>query len=256
MAMLYSPNIRKRLDPSIQKYTRQAVPDGFAVLYAIVRHADNKSYIGQSTNSARKRMKTHMRDPRSAAIHAALKKHGARRFRFVILAVCPEAQADDLEVELIAKHGTQGKGNGYNILEGGRRSRLPPEVVARVQAKRKITMATDQSVAKRSASAKVAHASLTTQRIRQTASHERMLKEITDATAAAVPVPPPHMRQHGAYYIREDEKVYRYYVPKGRGTNRGNFKEVSIAAISKKRTESVVRMRAKRGGFESQGVHK
>jgi hypothetical protein len=31
---------------------------------------------------------------------------------------------------------------------------------------------------------------------------------------------------------------------------------LSIAAISKRRTERAVRNRAKRGGFESQGVHK
>lgn len=248
--MLHSPQILKGIDQSIQKYCREPVPDGFAVIYALVRMSVLKAYIGQATVSARKRMMCHRRNPNGCeAIHSALKKHGCKAFRFCILAICPREEADDLEVALIAKHCTQGKGCGYNILAGGKNAKLPSDVVARVQAKRKVTMATSVSKNKR---AKAAHESWNTEstrNLRKERSVARMEKMIANAWAVAVPDVEPKERKHGSFYIRGD-KVFRYYLPAGRAPGRGNFAEISKDAIEAKRKETRERIREKRGVFE------
>ena len=248
--MLHSPQILSGLDRSIQKYCRQPVPSGHAVMYALVRIDVLKVYIGQAKVSARRRMLCHRRNPDGCeAIYSALQKHGSKAFRFVILAICPEDEADALEIALIAKHGTQGKGRGYNILEGGKNASRPPEVIARMQAKRKVTMATPESKTKR---AKAAHDSWnvdSTRRLREERSTAKMEKMIADAWAAAVPDVDPKERKHGGFYIRGD-KVFRYCLPSGRAPGRGNLKEVSKEAIEAKRKETQARMQEKRGKFE------
>ena len=248
--MLHSPQIMSGLDRSIQKYCRQPVPDGSAVIYALVRMAVLKAYIGQATVSARKRMMCHRRNPDGCeAIYSALRKHGSKAFRFIILAICPEEEADALEIALIAKHGTQGKDRGYNILEGGKNAKQPPEVTARIQAKRKVTMATPASKTKRAKAAHDSWNSESTRKLREERSAAKMEKMVADAWAVAVPDVDPKERKHGAFYVRGD-KVFRYYLPPGRAPGRGNFTEISKEAIEAKRKETQTRMEKKRGVFE------
>ena len=248
--MLHSPDILTGLDESIQKYARIPMPPGHAVIYAYVRTSVLKAYIGQSTVNAFTRKESHWRRKDGCrAIHAALRKHGRKAFRFVILALCPKEEADDLEVALIAKHGTQGKNRGYNILEGGKRACLTPDILARIQTKRKITVATEESKAKRAKGARNGHARQSTIDLREERRTAKRDKMIADAWAAAVPDVEPTQRQHGAFYIRGG-KVFRYYLPPGRTPGRGNFTEVSKEAMEARNKDSKARMRKKRGMVE------
>lgn len=241
------------IDPEIQKYTKDDVPPGMGVIYAIVHKTSRKAYIGATKRSARGRYNRHKNGSGNGEyvcpiIHAAIKKHGISSFDFVILCLCPREQLDREEVKFIAEHQTTQKEFGYNLaIGGGGVNGFPPEFYANIQEKRKITMSTDESKSKRSKSAKESWSNQSTRAVREERSEARMLSMVHEAEALAIPIPLPHLRKHGAIYIRNG-KYYRFYVPVGRPVNRGNLKEISIEAIEAKRKESKERMAMLRAG--------
>lgn len=239
------------LDPCIQVYKKEKIPEGMGIIYALVRKTNRKAYIGQTIDSLRQRLSRHKHGSGKQtavcpAIHNAIKKHGIGAFDVMVLCLCSRNELDDKEVELIAQHRTTEKEFGYNIAIGGAgNGGLPQEVRENIQKKRKVTMATEESKAKRSKSAKTSWADASTREIRRERSEAKMLKMVEEAKEIAVPIPPPHLRKHNAVYIRNG-KYYRFYVPVGRPLNRGNLKEISIEAIEAKRKESRERMAIKR----------
>ena len=254
----------KDLDQSIQKYVNEPVPAGMGVIYALIHKTTRKMYIGQTKRSARERYRRHKNGSgRDGAvcpnIYEAIQKHGIDNFEFVILSLCPQFDLDKEEIRLISEHQTHEKDYGYNLAIGGSGNPgLPLDIQVKLHEKRKITMSTSESKSKRSNSAKKSWADESTRSIRKKRSEAKMLKMVEEAEALAVPIPPPHLRKHGAIYIRNG-KYYRFYVPSGRPVYRGNLKEISIEAIESKRKESRERManiRANGSKAQSDDLHK
>lgn len=96
-------------------------------IYKITNKINGKSYIGQSTDIA-KRWSHHLtiayNDKYSAYqwyIHHALKKYGKENFTFEVLEECTEEQLNEREIYWIAYFDTYN--NGYNLTEGGNSSK-------------------------------------------------------------------------------------------------------------------------------------
>lgn len=77
-----------------------------------------KSYVGQTVQSLEARLGNHRCRSRCYAIGAAIKKYGIKAFVVETLATnVPIDQIDDVEDEMIVKHGTLKPG-GYNLVRG------------------------------------------------------------------------------------------------------------------------------------------
>ncbi len=93
-------------------------------LYIITNAVNDKKYIGQTTNIA-KRFSDHRRafykNKPSQAIHFAFLKYGIDNFKFEIIASCKsQDDANYLETELVKQYNTYIQFNtGYNVTYGG-----------------------------------------------------------------------------------------------------------------------------------------
>lgn len=92
-------------------------------IYKITNKINGKSYIGQSTNIA-KRWSHHLavaqNDKYSQQqwyIHRAIRKYGKENFIFEVLEECPKELLNEREIYWIAKFDTYN--NGYNLTLGG-----------------------------------------------------------------------------------------------------------------------------------------
>lgn len=86
-------------------------------LYTITNQVNGKQYIGISINPARRWIE-HKCDHGSKLVYQAIKKYGIKNLKFDVLYEGCEDDIKQLEITLIAKHGTIAP-NGYNLTEGG-----------------------------------------------------------------------------------------------------------------------------------------
>jgi len=102
-------------------------------IYKIINQLDNKVYIGQTVNPAR-RWRDHQcltKDKQEQYIHRAMNKYGIENFLFEIIAVCKTTNdANIVEMEIIKQYNSRDKNYGYNVAPGGEspwNRGLPPE---------------------------------------------------------------------------------------------------------------------------------
>jgi hypothetical protein len=137
---LHMDEIRK-----LQKYMSQPAPEGYGVLYAIVKKIDDeKAYIGKAnSNDEGARYRAYGRNGhikgvkgRKSVIHDAMKAHGNRNFIMFVFKLVPEPELNQAEKAAIKEFNTLTKsqgGNGYNIMGGGDGGRQPQEVIERTK---------------------------------------------------------------------------------------------------------------------------
>ena len=93
-----------------------------ADVYAI-GFPNGKLYVGITNKTAQRRFKGHVGRAKKGstfAVHNAIRKYGPSSLRLMVLAQgVAWARAKELEVEWIARLGTQDKRNGYNRTAGG-----------------------------------------------------------------------------------------------------------------------------------------
>ena len=92
------------------------------LIYKITNKINNKSYIGQTTQTLEKRWKKHLSQLNdNTYFHRAIKKYGANNFLKEILEdnIFNE-KLDEREIYWIAKEGTYIDNGGYNLTVGGK----------------------------------------------------------------------------------------------------------------------------------------
>lgn len=90
------------------------------LVYAHENRANGKRYIGITGQKPEKRWKNGLGYMGSPHFWAAIQKYGWDGFRHEILYTdLTQAEAERLEVELIAKYRTQDPAQGYNMAKGG-----------------------------------------------------------------------------------------------------------------------------------------
>lgn len=92
------------------------------LIYKITNKVNNKSYIGQTTQTLEKRWKKHLNQLNdNTYFHRAIKKYGANNFLKEILEdnIFNE-KLDEREIYWIAKEGTYIDNGGYNLTVGGK----------------------------------------------------------------------------------------------------------------------------------------
>ena len=92
------------------------------LIYKITNKVNNKSYIGQTTQTLEKRWKKHLSQLNdNTYFHRAIKKYGANNFLKEILEdnIFNE-KLDEREIYWIAKEGTYIDNGGYNLTVGGK----------------------------------------------------------------------------------------------------------------------------------------
>lgn len=101
--------------------------NSFGFIYVIENDVNNKLYVGR-TLDLKKRKRTHFsKSSRTWAIKAAIEKHGAQHFDFVILeGLASEEELNKREVYWIEKLNTLAP-FGYNLKQGGK-SGFPTEI--------------------------------------------------------------------------------------------------------------------------------
>ena len=92
------------------------------LIYKITNKVNNKSYIGQTTQTLEKRWKKHLSQLNdNTYFHRAIKKYGANNFLKEILEdnIFNE-KLDEREIYWIEKEGTYIDNGGYNLTVGGK----------------------------------------------------------------------------------------------------------------------------------------
>lgn len=119
--------------PELAKYLQESPPPGFFILYAIVRRAVVKAYIGKSAHSLHHRMhesRGHIKGPNGrtvSLIHLAIKKYGVDAFDCYVLDLVPDDEINAAEQNAIAEFKTISPA-GYNLESGGEGGkRMHPE---------------------------------------------------------------------------------------------------------------------------------
>jgi len=140
----------------LQKFVDKPAPDGFGVLYALVKKTDSeKAYIGKASakdEGARYRLRKHIRGPtkpgeKPTIIHNAIKKHGIDAFVFIIIKLVPKKTLNKDEKTAIVEFNTiAATQSGYNDSDGGDGGKLSE----RAEARRKATCAKPEWKAKKS----------------------------------------------------------------------------------------------------------
>lgn len=99
-------------------------------VYEHINKINNKRYIGITSQEPEDRWGNNGINYKSSPhFYAAIQKYGWNNFYHnIIFSGLTKEQACRIEKELIAKYHTQNNEFGYNILEGGQATILPPEV--------------------------------------------------------------------------------------------------------------------------------
>jgi group I intron endonuclease len=94
----------------------------YGIIYKATNKVSGSSYIGRTTMSLNKRIRTHinaaLRKQDSTYFHNALRKHSPENFKWNIIAECNSIEElNKVEIEMIEKYNTLK--NGYNLSLGG-----------------------------------------------------------------------------------------------------------------------------------------
>jgi group I intron endonuclease len=104
-------------------------------IYLITNTVNGKQYVGQTIcDDVEKRWKCHRSmDNKSLGryIYSAYQKHGIDKFKFQIICICFDEDANEYEKEYIKKFNTLVP-NGYNLKGGGRNSKHHPETLKKM----------------------------------------------------------------------------------------------------------------------------
>lgn len=90
-------------------------------IYQITNLINNKTYIGQTKNPAI-RWKQHKKNSKNPTmvIHQAMKKHKIENFKFEVILMCKESDANGLETLIVEQNKSHiSLGKGYNVSLGG-----------------------------------------------------------------------------------------------------------------------------------------
>lgn len=103
-------------------------------IYLITNKVNGKRYVGQTVCAdIEARWCHHRRNDNTIGryLKHAYTKHGIENFRFQVICVCFDEDADRFEAEYIKKFNTLVP-NGYNLKEGGRTSKQHPETIRKM----------------------------------------------------------------------------------------------------------------------------
>jgi group I intron endonuclease len=107
------------------------------LVYLIYCSASQKGYVGQTTQTLKRRWQKHCADAQTGSdylIHKAIRKYGEDAFEISVLAEVDNLpDLDQIEIEQIEKQGTLAP-NGYNIKQGGHHPEFPDEIRKKISA--------------------------------------------------------------------------------------------------------------------------
>lgn len=112
-------------------------------IYLVENVENGKCYIGQTWYTLNQRKTTHQTSSKqnrsNSVFHKALQKYGFDSFVWSVLVsnVKSQERLDELEIEYIEIFDTSVP-NGYNLKEGGRGGKLPPESIEIIRQKNKL----------------------------------------------------------------------------------------------------------------------
>lgn len=145
------------VDPTIQKWLKQRMPDDVGLVYAIVKKDDgSKAYIGKhrgQTSAWHSRIRPHIRGPtkhqestgvKKSVIHRAIAKYGQDAFVYIVLKTVKtprnsssgrfdESALDVAEVDAIQMFNTLAP-NGYNLRKGGEGGQHHATTIAKIKS--------------------------------------------------------------------------------------------------------------------------
>lgn len=99
----------------------------YGIIYKITNAANNKEYVGQTTQNIEKRYKQHLVDKRNRHISNAIRKYGKENFTIELIATAKDQkELNDLEVLYVNKYNTIHP-NGYNHRAGGNQNGICSE---------------------------------------------------------------------------------------------------------------------------------
>jgi group I intron endonuclease len=105
------------------------------IIYLITNDINGKQYVGQTTQSLKRRWMEHIWDTNKGstyAIHRAIRKYGAEHFHIKEIDIASSrSELNDKEKYWIAKLNTMYP-NGYNLVEGGSTPVWTPEIREKV----------------------------------------------------------------------------------------------------------------------------
>lgn len=111
------------------------------LIYKATNKTNGKTYVGQTTNSLKKRFDSHLRTARSnrkptTAFHNALLKYGPDDFDVEVIEECPNSEVlNERERYWIASLNTQCP-SGYNIEPGGRHFPMSEATKAKLRGRK------------------------------------------------------------------------------------------------------------------------
>lgn len=110
-------------------------------IYKITNLVTGKSYIGQTINNLNQRWNKHKVDAKNGVgyfLHRAIRKYKISTFKIEVIAHAMKREAlNDLEITLIAQHGTLTP-NGYNLTTGGlAKTKISEETKKKISQARK-----------------------------------------------------------------------------------------------------------------------
>ncbi len=88
------------------------------IIYRAINLDNNKSYIGQTTSSLKRRIQQHQTTNKCLLFHRAIEKHGIEKFSWEILCECSKEELDEKESFYIKEYNTISP-YGYNLTSGG-----------------------------------------------------------------------------------------------------------------------------------------
>ena len=252
--IIVKPNlekIRSIAHPDSRKllYGRHVGPRTRGIIYVGVCLDTDKLYVGRLRHAKdgrsweKGRLDVHKRSSGCWLIHHALKKH---TIEWYVLEELPVEALNDRERHWIAELKSQHP-NGYNLDSGG--SGGADCWSEATKQKRKETMATPESRAKRSKLAAGQWENGAIRRVIADAAEKRLVATLEEANRLAVPDVPNKQRVHRAYYWI-GSKIYRFV---RNGKSRGQLYEMSREAIEEqrrvKRLDTAARDARKRGSI-------
>lgn len=90
----------------------------FGIIYKAINRINDKVYIGQTTESLKRRRNYHENTPTGYYFQRAIKKHGPENFDWEIIEYCnSKEELDEMEFHYIMQYDSFN--NGYNLTLGG-----------------------------------------------------------------------------------------------------------------------------------------